>query len=87
MATQTTKIPKHVAIVMDGNGRWAKRRLLPRVAGHRSGAKAVRRAVEYAAEQGVEVLTLFALSVENRSYRPTTEVQLLMSFSSDPSHK
>ena len=58
-------VPRHVAIIMDGNGRWAKRRGLPRVAGHRAGAEAVRRAIEVAADRGVEVLTLYAFSSEN----------------------
>ena len=71
--------PKHVAIVMDGNGRWAKQRLLPRTAGHHAGAKSVRRAVQYCVEQGIEILTLFALSVENKLTRPPQEVTLLMS--------
>ncbi len=69
---------KHVAIVMDGNGRWARQRLLPRVAGHRAGAMAVRKAVEFAAEQNLKALTLFALSVENFNCRPAREVQLLL---------
>jgi len=73
------KPPKHVAIVMDGNGRWAKRKKLPRIAGHRAGAKSVRRAVEFCVEKEIEVLTLFALSVENRNSRPAGEVQFLMS--------
>ena len=72
-------LPKHVAIVMDGNGRWAKQKRLPRVAGHRAGAKAVRRAIEFSVEKGIEVLTLFALSIENRNSRPASEVELLMS--------
>ncbi len=63
---------------MDGNGRWARQRLLPRVAGHRAGAMAVRKAVEFAAEQNLKALTLFALSVENFHCRPTREVQLLL---------
>jgi len=71
--------PKHVAIIMDGNGRWAKRRKLPRLAGHRAGAKTVRKTVEFAVNNNIEVLTLFALSIENCLYRPKTEVQLLMS--------
>ena len=58
-------VPRHVAIIMDGNGRWAKQRGLPRVAGHRAGAEAVRRALQAAADQGVEVLTLYAFSSEN----------------------
>jgi undecaprenyl diphosphate synthase len=66
-------VPQHVAIIMDGNGRWAAARGLPRVAGHREGAKAVRRAVEAAIEQGVRYLTLFAFSSENWQ-RPPGEV-------------
>jgi undecaprenyl diphosphate synthase len=57
--------PRHVAIIMDGNGRWAKRRFLPRVAGHRAGAEAVRKTVRAAADMGLEVLTLYAFSSEN----------------------
>jgi undecaprenyl diphosphate synthase len=67
----------HVAIIMDGNGRWATRRGLPRVAGHRAGARAVRRTVEAAADLGVSVLTLYAFSEDNWS-RPTGEVSALM---------
>ncbi len=69
---------KHIAIVMDGNGRWANQRLLPRVAGHRAGAGVVRRIVEYSVEKKLEALTLFALSVENFNHRPLHEVQLLL---------
>ncbi len=58
-------VPRHVAIIMDGNGRWAKARGLPRVAGHRAGAESVRRAMQAAADHGVEVLTLYAFSSEN----------------------
>jgi undecaprenyl diphosphate synthase len=58
-------VPRHVAIIMDGNGRWAERRGLPRVAGHRAGAEAVKRALQSAADHGVEVLTLYAFSSEN----------------------
>ena len=58
-------VPRHVAIIMDGNGRWAQQRGLPRVAGHRAGAEAVRRALQSAADHGVEVLTLYAFSSEN----------------------
>ena len=58
-------IPRHVAIIMDGNGRWASRRSLPRVAGHRAGAEAVRRTMQAAVDSGVEVLTLYAFSSEN----------------------
>jgi undecaprenyl diphosphate synthase len=69
--------PKHVAIIMDGNGRWAKARGLPRVAGHRRGAEAARRTVEAAAELGVAYLTLFGFSSENWK-RPANEVDDLM---------
>ena len=69
--------PQHVAIIMDGNGRWAKARGLPRVAGHRRGADAVRRVVRGAGELGVPVLTLFAFSTENWA-RPADEVSDLM---------
>ena len=74
---ERTTIPRHVAIVMDGNGRWAKKRLLPRSVGHREGGKAARRIVEACFERGVEVLTLFAFSSENWR-RPEAEVNLLM---------
>ncbi|MBI1809296.1 MAG: isoprenyl transferase [Gemmatimonadetes bacterium] len=70
--------PKHVAIIMDGNGRWARGRMLPRPLGHRSGMKAVREVVEGAIEAGVEVLSLFAFSQENWQ-RPAGEVSALMS--------
>jgi undecaprenyl diphosphate synthase len=66
-------IPRHVAIIMDGNGRWAERRGLPRVAGHRAGAEAVRRTMQAAVDAGVEVLTLYAFSSENWR-RPEEEV-------------
>lgn len=70
-------VPRHVAIIMDGNGRWARRRLLPRPAGHREGAKAVRRVARACHERGVRVLTLFAFSSENWQ-RPAKEVNYLM---------
>jgi undecaprenyl diphosphate synthase len=70
-------VPRHVAIIMDGNGRWANRRLLPRVAGHRKGVEAVRATVRAAIEHGVEYLTLFAFSSENWR-RPPEEVSILM---------
>jgi undecaprenyl diphosphate synthase len=73
----TKPTPKHVAIIMDGNGRWAKQRGLPRLAGHRKGAEAVRSAVEAAGEMGVEYLTLFSFSSENWR-RPETEISDLM---------
>jgi undecaprenyl diphosphate synthase len=71
------KIPRHVAIIMDGNGRWARKRHLPRVAGHRVGLESVRKTIKACVEQGVEVLTLFAFSSENWR-RPKEEVGLLM---------
>lgn len=70
-------LPAHVAIIMDGNGRWASRRSLPRVAGHRAGAAAVRRTVESAARLGIGYLTLYAFSTENWK-RPRLEVEALM---------
>ena len=71
------KLPRHVAIIMDGNGRWAASRSLPRVAGHRAGADAVRRTVETAARLEIECLTLYAFSTENWS-RPRFEIRALM---------
>jgi undecaprenyl diphosphate synthase len=70
-------VPRHVAIIMDGNGRWAKRRFLPRVGGHRRGVEAVREVVKACAQRGVEYLTLFAFSSENWR-RPKDEVTVLM---------
>ena len=70
-------IPRHVAIIMDGNNRWARKRLLPGVAGHKAGVDAVRAVIEVCAEAGVEVLTLFAFSSENWQ-RPADEVGALM---------
>ncbi len=72
------KLPQHIAIIMDGNGRWAERRGLRRVDGHRAGIKAVREVVEAAARLGVKILTLYAFSVENWK-RPPEEVSTLMS--------
>ena len=69
--------PKHIAIIMDGNGRWAQKRLMPRVMGHHAGVKAVRKIVEYCAKQNIQVLSLFAFSSENWR-RPKDEVSLLM---------
>lgn len=70
-------VPRHVAIIMDGNNRWAKRRFMPGVAGHKAGVDAVRAVVEHSARQGIEVLTLFAFSSENWR-RPADEVSALM---------
>ncbi len=72
----TGPVPRHVAIIMDGNGRWARNRLLPRVAGHRRGVEAVRGAVRACGERGVEYLTLFAFSSENWR-RPAEEISVL----------
>lgn len=72
-----TNIPKHIAIIMDGNGRWAKKRGLPRIAGHREGIKVVKNVVMQCNKLGVEVLTLYAFSTENWK-RPKTEVDFLM---------
>lgn len=72
------KLPKHIAIIMDGNGRWAKKHGKPRVFGHRNGVKAVRETTEAAAELGVENVTLYAFSTENWN-RPQFEVNALMS--------
>ena len=76
------KIPRHVAIIMDGNGRWANQRGLPRVAGHKAGAEAVRRAMQSAVDHGVEVLTLYAFSSENwkRSDEEIADLTGLMRF-------
>jgi len=71
------RLPAHVAIIMDGNGRWAGQRLLPRVEGHRAGTRAVREVIETSARLGIEVLTLYAFSVENWK-RPAFEVATLM---------
>jgi len=73
----TGAVPRHVAIIMDGNGRWAKRRLLPRFAGHKAGVDAVRRIARAARAMGIEALTLYAFSSENWR-RPETEISDLM---------
>ncbi|TCP30302.1 undecaprenyl diphosphate synthase [Scopulibacillus darangshiensis] len=75
--TGELNIPKHIAIIMDGNGRWAKKRGLPRIAGHREGMKTVKKIVREADSIGVEVLTLYAFSTENWK-RPKDEVAFLM---------
>ncbi len=75
--SQSGTLPRHIAIIMDGNGRWAKKRLLPRVAGHQAGVEAVRGTVEACGKRNIEVLTLFAFSSENWR-RPASEVGLLM---------
>jgi undecaprenyl diphosphate synthase len=75
---QFDRLPQHVAVIMDGNGRWAAQRHLPRVEGHRAGIESVRDIVESSARIGIKVLTLYAFSVENWK-RPVTEVSTLMS--------
>lgn len=70
-------VPRHIAVIMDGNGRWAKRRLLPRLAGHKQGVESLRRCARACVERGVEVLTVFAFSSENWN-RPQEEVSGLM---------
>jgi undecaprenyl diphosphate synthase len=77
MSTASSTLPRHVAIIMDGNGRWAKKRYLPREAGHYAGMKAVRETVRAACDMGLENLTLYAFSSENWK-RPKTEVGALM---------
>ncbi|HIE44801.1 MAG TPA: isoprenyl transferase [Flavobacteriaceae bacterium] len=74
----SSKLPKHVAVIMDGNGRWAKQRGKLRIFGHKNGVNAVRETVETAAELGIDVLTLYAFSTENWN-RPKKEVNMLMS--------
>lgn len=77
-AIDASCLPRHVAIIMDGNGRWAKMRDLPRVSGHRAGIEAVRDTVEASAKLGLEIVTLYAFSIENFK-RPKSEVETLMS--------
>ncbi len=73
----SAEMPRHIAIIMDGNGRWAKKKFLPRTAGHQAGVKAVQKTVQRCAENGIDVLTLFAFSSENWR-RPQEEVSILM---------
>ncbi|MCP4647541.1 MAG: di-trans,poly-cis-decaprenylcistransferase, partial [bacterium] len=73
------RLPDHIAIIMDGNGRWAKHRRLPRIAGHRAGRESVRCVVRTAAKLGIPVLSLYTFSLENWT-RPKREVQSLMAF-------
>src|SRR3954447_11040061 len=77
LKVQKQPIPTHIAIIMDGNGRWAKKRALPRVAGHHEGMKVVRKITRLASQMGVKTLTLYAFSTENWK-RPKTEVDYLM---------
>ena len=73
----TAPLPRHVAIIMDGNGRWAQQRFRPRVIGHRAGARAVNQCIDFCIERGIAALTLFAFSSENWG-RPSQEVEALM---------
>lgn len=75
-AVDMRRLPRHIAIIMDGNGRWAQNRILPRVAGHQAGVHSVRDVTESAARLGIEALTLYAFSIENWK-RPDTEIQAL----------
>ncbi|MFH1519175.1 MAG: isoprenyl transferase [Candidatus Omnitrophota bacterium] len=75
----TMEVPYHIAVIMDGNGRWAKRKGLPRIVGHRQGAKRVKEIIQEAQRIGVKVLTFFAFSTENWS-RPQKEVELIFSY-------
>jgi undecaprenyl diphosphate synthase len=77
LANNQTPLPQHIAVVMDGNGRWANRRHMPRVAGHKAGVNATRRIVENCAQKNIRVLTIFAFSSENWR-RPETEVSSIM---------
>lgn len=77
-----TRIPRHVAVIMDGNGRWAQERGFPRIFGHRNGAASVRTAIETCAKLGIEVLTLYSFSSENWA-RPSEEIQALMALCVD----
>lgn len=76
------RLPRHIGVIMDGNGRWARQRLLPRVAGHREGVKAVDRVVSHARRMGVGALTLYSFSIENWN-RPRDEVDALMDILAD----
>src|SRR2546427_8190340 len=81
-STVSMAVPRHVAIIMDGNGRWAQQRGLPRLHGHRAGTENIRRIIESCVEIGVVILTLYAFSTENWR-RPDTEVNGLMIILSD----
>lgn len=77
MNQNNSTLPQHVAIIMDGNGRWAKKRLLPRVAGHKKGVNTIKKIAKYASQKGIQLLTLYAFSTENWG-RPEEEVSFLM---------
>lgn len=80
------KLPRHIAIIMDGNGRWARKRGLPRIAGHRAGMKTLRKIVDFAHELGIKMLSLYAFSTENWK-RPLVEVEFLMRLPEEYLHK
>src|SRR3990167_8084468 len=73
----SSQLPRHIAVIMDGNGRWAKQRFMPRILGHRAGIEATRKIVVSCAKKNIQVLSLFAFSSENWR-RPTDEVSFLM---------
>lgn len=77
MTSKTSKLPQHIAIIMDGNGRWAKKKHLPRSAGHRAGVETAKKTIRWCAERGIKMLTLFAFSSENWQ-RPEGEITDLM---------
>jgi undecaprenyl diphosphate synthase len=77
MSVSSQNVPRHIALVMDGNGRWASKRFLPRIAGHRQGVESLKRLVQASVQRGIKVLTVFAFSSENWS-RPADEVSGLM---------
>jgi len=77
LSGRTKGLPEHVGIIMDGNGRWARRRALPRTFGHQEGVRALKRAVRYAAQRGISILTVYAFSTENWN-RPREEVEFLL---------
>lgn len=78
MTVENSRLPEHVAFIMDGNGRWAQQRGLPRIEGHREGSKSMKKAIEYASKLGIKHLTFYAFSTENWK-RPREEVDALMS--------
>ncbi|MDT2767428.1 isoprenyl transferase [Globicatella sulfidifaciens] len=82
MSKELQTIPQHVAIIMDGNGRWAKKRLMPRVAGHKRGVETIKRITKYANSKGIKLITLYAFSTENWG-RPQDEVNFLMKLPGD----
>ena len=82
ISLDSNNIPKHIAVIMDGNGRWAKKRNLPRIAGHKEGMSTVKRIAIAADDMGVKAMTLYAFSTENWK-RPTEEVSFLMKLPGD----